>query len=94
MTRIFSLIIVCMLMLFNSRISAQQAMQSLTLSGNIKSDKAEQMEINLFDADQKLIKTEIADNSGKFNFNDLKEGTYQVKLIKTVLRFITRKIFH
>lgn len=82
MTRIFSLIIVCMLMLFNSRISAQQAMQSLTLSGNIKSDKAEQMEINLFDADQKLIKTEIADNNGKFNFNDLKEGTYQVKINK------------
>lgn len=38
------------------------------------------MEINLLDADQKLIKTEIADSNGKFSFNDLKGGNYHLKI--------------
>ncbi|MDW9381924.1 TonB-dependent receptor domain-containing protein [Chryseobacterium sp. JV558] len=82
MTRILSFIFICILISFSSRYSAQQASQSLSLSGNIQSGKAEQMEINLFNADHQLIKTEIADGNGKFNFNDLKQGTYQVKINK------------
>lgn len=78
MTRIFSLIFIWILMFFSSLLSAQ--IQSFSLSGNIKSDKAEQMEINLLDADNKLIKTEIADSNGKFGFNDLKGGTYRLKI--------------
>lgn len=80
MTRILSFILICILTSFSSRYSAQQATQNLSLSGNIKSGKTEQMEINLFNADHQLIKTEIADSNGKFNFNDLKEGTYQINI--------------
>ncbi|WP_185287401.1 TonB-dependent receptor [Chryseobacterium lactis] len=79
MTRIFTLIFIGLLIFFSSELSAQ-AIQNLSLSGNIKSDKAEQMEINLLDADQKLIKTEIADSNGKFSFNDLKGGNYRLKI--------------
>lgn len=79
MTRIFSLFMTGLLILFSSMLPAQ-ALQNLTLSGNIHSDKAEQMEINLLDADKKLIKTEIADSNGKFVFNDLKGGTYHLKI--------------
>ncbi len=73
MTRIFTLIFMWLLLFFSSMLSAQ-ALQSFSLSGQIKSDKAEQMEINLLDPDNQLIKTEIADSSGKFTFNDLKGG--------------------
>ncbi|WP_250253360.1 outer membrane beta-barrel family protein [Chryseobacterium sp. Marseille-Q3244] len=79
MTRIFALIFIWILLLFTSLLSAQ-TMQNFSLSGNIKSDKAEQMEINLLDADHKLIKTEIADSNGKFGFKDLKGGTYHLKI--------------
>lgn len=79
MTKIFSLILMGLLILFSNMLSAQ-ALQNLTLSGNIKSDKAVQMEINLLDADKKLIKTEIADSNGKFTFNDLRGGTYHLKI--------------
>lgn len=79
MTRILSLIFMGLLILSSSMLSAQ-AVQNLSLSGNIRSDKAEQMEINLLDADQKLIKTEIADSNGKFSFNDLKGGNYRLKI--------------
>ncbi|MFP3599638.1 carboxypeptidase-like regulatory domain-containing protein, partial [Chryseobacterium sp. SIMBA_029] len=41
---------------------------------------AEQMEIILLDADNKLIKTEIADSTGKFDFNDIKGGAYRLKI--------------
>jgi outer membrane receptor protein involved in Fe transport len=68
-----------LLLLFTNVLSAQ-TMQNFSLSGSIKSDKAEQMEINLLDADNKLIKTEIADSNGKFGFNDLKGGTYHLKI--------------
>lgn len=79
MARIFSLIFIWLLLLFTNVLSAQ-TMQNFSLSGSIKSDKAEQMEINLLDADNKLIKTEIADSNGKFGFNDLKGGTYHLKI--------------
>lgn len=81
MTRIFTLIFIGLLIFFSSALSAQ-AIQNLSLSGNIKSDKAEQMEINLLDTDQKLIKTEVADSNGKFSFNDLKGGNYQLRINK------------
>ncbi|AZB08196.1 TonB-dependent receptor [Chryseobacterium sp. G0162] len=79
MTRIFALIFIWILLLFTSLLSAQ-TMQNFSLSGNIKSDKAEQMEINLLNADHKLIKTEIVDSNGKFGFNGLKGGTYHLKI--------------
>lgn len=79
MARIFSLIFMWLLLLFTNILSAQ-TMQNFSLSGSIKSDKAEQMEINLLDADNKLIKTEIADVNGKFSFNDLKSGAYHLKI--------------
>ncbi|WP_312993734.1 TonB-dependent receptor [Chryseobacterium flavum] len=79
MTRIFYLLFTCALILFSSMLSAQ-AVQNFSLSGNITSDKADQMEINLFDTDHKLIKTEIADSAGTFRFEDLKGGTYHLKI--------------
>ncbi|AKK73515.1 hypothetical protein OK18_13705 [Chryseobacterium gallinarum] len=78
MARIFSFLLIWMF-LFSSYLSAQ-TMQGLSLSGTISSEKTEQMEINLFDSEQKLIKTEIADANGKFSFNDLKPGTYRLKI--------------
>lgn len=81
MTRIFILIFIGLLIFFSSALSAQ-AIQNFSLSGNIKSDKAEQMEINLLDTDQKLIKTEVADSNGKFSFSDLKGGNYQLRINK------------
>lgn len=68
-------------MLFSNIVSAQ-AMQNLSLSGNIRSDKTDQLEIHLFDADQKLIKTEITDSGGTFSFEDLKGGTYRLKITR------------
>ncbi|WP_312297755.1 TonB-dependent receptor [Chryseobacterium sp.] len=79
MTRIFTLIFIWLLLFFSSMLSAQ-TLQNFSLTGNIKSDKAEQMEINLLDPDNKLIKTEIADSNGKFTFNDLKGGNYHLKI--------------
>lgn len=79
MTRIFALIFIWILMFFSSILSAQ-TIQSFSLSGSIKSDKTEQMEINLLDSENKLIKTEIADSNGKFDFNDIKSGTYHLKI--------------
>ncbi|CAM3124511.1 TonB-dependent receptor [Chryseobacterium flavum] len=79
MTRIFYLLFTWALILFSSMLSAQ-AVQNFSLSGNIISDKADQMEINLFDTDHKLIKTEIADSGGIFRFEDLKGGTYHLKI--------------
>ncbi|SDI14628.1 TonB-dependent receptor domain-containing protein [Chryseobacterium jejuense] len=81
MARIFSPLFLWLLLLFTSVLSAQST-QNFSLSGNIKSDKAEQMEINLLDADNTLIKTEIADSNGKFGFTDLKSGTYHLKINK------------
>ncbi|WP_052480525.1 TonB-dependent receptor [Chryseobacterium sp. StRB126] len=81
MTRIFSLLFLWLLLLFTSVLSAQTT-QNFSLSGSIKSDKAEQMEINLLGTDNTLIKTEIADANGKFGFNDLKGGTYHLKINK------------
>lgn len=81
MARIFSLLFLWLLLFFTNVLSAQ-SIQNFSLSGSIKSDKAEQMEINLLDADNKLIKTEIADSNGKFGFNDLKSGTYHLKISK------------
>lgn len=68
-----------LLLLFTSLLSAQ-TIQNFSLSGSIKSDKVQQMEISLLDADNKLIKTEIADSNGKFGFSDLKSGTYHLKI--------------
>ncbi len=79
MTRILSLIYLWLLLLFTSLLSAQ-TIQNFSLSGSIKSDKVQQMEISLLDADNKLIKTEIADSNGKFGFSDLKSGTYHLKI--------------
>ena len=79
MTRIFTLIFLWILMMFTSLLSAQ-TMQSFSLAGSIKSDKAEQMEISLLDTENKLVKTEIADSNGKFDFNDVKSGTYHLKI--------------
>lgn len=78
MTRILSLIYLWLL-LFTSLLSAQ-TIQNFSLSGSIKSDKVQQMEISLLDADNKLIKTEIADSNGKFGFSDLKSGAYHLKI--------------
>ncbi|REC47178.1 TonB-dependent receptor [Chryseobacterium pennipullorum] len=81
MTRIFLILLIWLLSFFSSMLSAQTA-PSFSLSGNIRSGQVEQMEIHLLDADQKLIKTEIADAGGKFSFNDLKAGTYHLKITR------------
>lgn len=80
MARIFILIFVWILS-FLSTVSAQ-TIQNFSLSGKIDSDKANQMEINLFNSENKLVKTEIADFKGNFSFNDLASGNYSLKINK------------
>lgn len=81
MPRIFLLIFVWLLLLFCPKLSAQTT-QGYSLSGNIGSGQANQVEINLFNSENKLIKTEIADQNGKFSFNDLPAGNYSIKINK------------
>ncbi|MDR6919296.1 TonB-dependent receptor domain-containing protein [Chryseobacterium sp. 2987] len=81
MTRIFLLLLTWIIILMSSLLSAQ-TLQNYSLSGTLSSEKPEQLEINLFSPDNKLIKTEIADSGGKFSFNDLKAGNYQLKISK------------
>lgn len=80
MARIFLLIFIWILSFF-STVSAQTA-QNFSLSGKIDSDKADQIEINLFNSENKLVKTEIADSQGNFIFNDLATGNYSLKINK------------
>jgi len=79
MTRLFLLLLTWTLILLSSLFSAQST-QNFSLSGSISGGKTEQMEINLFDSGNALVKTEIADQSGKFSFNALKEGSYRLKI--------------
>ncbi|RKS97566.1 TonB-dependent receptor [Chryseobacterium defluvii] len=81
MARIFLFIFVWILSFFSSRLSAQTT-QDFSLSGNINSSEVNQMEINLFNSENKLVKTEIADQKGSFSFNDLAAGNYYVKINK------------
>lgn len=81
MARIFLFLFVWILSLFSSMLSAQTT-QDFSLSGNINSTEVNQMEINLFSSDNKLVKTEVADQKGNFSFNDLAAGNYYVKINK------------
>lgn len=79
MTRIFLLLLTWIVALMSSLLSAQ-SLQNYSLSGNINTEKPEQLDINLLGPDHQLIKTEIADARGTFSFTDLKEGNYQLKI--------------
>ncbi|PZU04501.1 MAG: hypothetical protein DI622_19890, partial [Chryseobacterium sp.] len=80
MVRIFIFIFVWLITVFSSL--KAQTTQNFSLSGKIDSDKANQMEINLFNTENKLVKTEIADTKGNFSFNDLASGNYTLKINK------------
>jgi len=82
MTRLILFLFVLLMSFFSSKISAQTASQSYSLSGSIESDKASQVEINLLNTENKLVKTELADQNGKFTFNDLANGNYYVQINK------------
>ncbi|PIF44811.1 outer membrane receptor protein involved in Fe transport [Chryseobacterium sp. 52] len=82
MARIFLLLLAWVLTLFSSLLSAQDV-QKFSLSGALSTEKAGQVEINLFDSGNTLVKTEIADQNGKFSFNDLKQGNYRLKINKS-----------
>ncbi|HEX7869028.1 MAG TPA: hypothetical protein VF455_02855, partial [Chryseobacterium sp.] len=60
MARLILFIFVWLLSIFSFKISAQTTSQAYSLSGSIDSDKINQVEINLFNAENKLVKTEIA----------------------------------
>jgi flagellar hook assembly protein FlgD len=53
-----------------------------SLSGTIDSGNTNQVEINLFNSENKLVKTEVTDQNGKFSFNDLISGNYHLKINK------------
>lgn len=76
MARIFILIFLWLVALLGTNLSAQ----SFSLSGTINSEKANQLEINLYNSENKFIKTEVTDQSGKFNFDGIKSGNYYVKI--------------
>jgi len=77
----FFLIIFFWMVTFFTNIFAQ-SIQNFNLSGTIDSDKTNQLEINLLNSENKLIKTEVADQNGKFSFNDLISGNYNLKINK------------
>ncbi len=79
MVRIFLTLFIWLLSLFMNAFSAQ-TMQNFSLSGNINSEKSNLLEINLFNSENQLVKTEIADENGKFSFNDLVSGNYHLKI--------------
>ncbi|GAB0157076.1 outer membrane beta-barrel family protein [Chryseobacterium sp. Alg-005] len=81
MARLFLALFVWILSFFSSMLSAQTA-QDFSLSGNITSSEVNQMEINLFNSENQLVKTEVADQKGSFSFNDLTAGNYYVKINK------------
>lgn len=82
MTRLILFLFVLLMSFFSSKISAQTAFQSYSLSGSIESDKASQVEINLLNTENKLVKTELADQNGKFTFTNLADGNYYVQINK------------
>lgn len=57
-----------------------QSTDRFSLSGNIDSEQKNQVEIHLFNAENQLMKTEIADQNGKFSFEDLASGNYNLKI--------------
>lgn len=79
MAKLFLLLLAWTLTLFSSLLSAQ-SVQNFSLSGTVSGEKTEQLEINLFDSGNALVKTEIAEQNGKFSFNDLKTGNYRLKI--------------
>lgn len=80
MIRIAILIFIWLLSTFT--MLKAQTVQNYSLSGTIDADKVNQMEINLFNAENKLVKTEIADAKGNFSFNELAAGSYSLKINK------------
>jgi hypothetical protein len=82
MARFILFIFVWLLSIFSLKISAQTVSQTYSLSGNIDSDKINQVEINLFDSENKLLKTEVADQTGKFTFSNLTNGNYVIQIKK------------
>lgn len=82
MTRLFLFLFVLLMSFFSSKIYAQNASQAYSLSGSIESGKASQVEINLLTSENKLVKTELADQSGKFTFSEIPEGSYYVQINK------------
>lgn len=84
MLRLILFVFVWLMSFFSLKISAQTtASQSHSLSGSIDSGKVNLVEINLFNSENKLVKTEIADQNGKFTFNDLTDGNYIVQINKS-----------
>lgn len=82
MARIILIIFVWLMSFFGNRISAQTTTEKFSLSGTIKSEQMNQLEINLFNTENKLVKTEIANQDGSYSFEDLASGNYFVKINK------------
>ncbi|MCS3868788.1 hypothetical protein J3D55_001704 [Chryseobacterium ginsenosidimutans] len=80
MERIF-LFILALVISILGLLKAQNT-QQFSLSGKVDAEKVNQMEINLFNAENKLVKTEITDSKGNFNFSDLTSGNYSLKINK------------
>jgi outer membrane receptor protein involved in Fe transport len=80
MERIF-LFILALVISILGLLKAQNT-QQFSLSGKVDAEKVNQIEINLFNAENKLVKTEITDSKGNFNFNDLTSGNYSLKINK------------
>lgn len=78
MVRIFICIFFWLFSFFSSLTA--QTLQNLTLSGKVDPGKNRQLEINLFSAENRLVKTELADADGNFSFSDLASGNYFIKI--------------
>ncbi|MFT3919261.1 TonB-dependent receptor domain-containing protein [Cloacibacterium sp.] len=78
------IILICLFWIIASStpIFAQEA-KNFSISGMVESSQSNQLEINLFNSENKLVKTEVADQDGKFSFNDLMSGNYHLKINKS-----------
>lgn len=78
MARIILIIVLWFASMFANAFA--QSSDRFSLSGNIDSEQKNQVEIHLFNAENTLVKTEIADQNGKFSFEDLASGNYNLRV--------------
>jgi len=78
---ILIIFIILLLSVSTTKIMAQQAQKNdFTLSGKITTSEITALEINLFNMESKLIKTEFPNQQGEFRFEALGKGAYYFKI--------------
>lgn len=84
MIRLIYLLVLFLLSAITSLIYGQELPEKITISGNISSEKneivANAIVFLIYSSDEKLAKTEYADENGKFVFENVSKGNYLIKI--------------